>query len=121
MGNIIFLAVSIFFIAIGISYLISLEKDQRMIIDFMDRQRQYQLPLDEKLYLDWSINEVKAVRYQGIILFVADLALMLVYFDAKNFVLADIWSKILVVVWSTSAFLFLIVGIKAVWICKKLL
>ncbi len=116
-----FFAVSIFFIAIGISYLISLEKDQRLIIDFLDRQRQNQLPLGKKLYLNWSINEVKAIRHQGIILFVADFALMLVYFGAKNFVMPDIWSKILVVMWSASAFLFLIAGIKAIWICKKLL
>ncbi len=121
MENIIFFAVSIFFIAIGISYLISLEKDQKMIVDFLDRQRRHQLPLGDKLYLDWSINEVKSIRHQGIILFVADFALMLVYFGAKNFVMPDIWSKILVVMWSTSAFLFLIAGIKAIGICKKIL
>lgn len=121
MENIIFFAVSIFFIAIGISYLISLEKDQKTIVDFFGRQRQHQLPLDERLYLNWSINEIKAVRYQGIILFVADMALMLVYFGAKNFVMPDICSKILVVIWCASAFLFLIAGIKAIWICKKIL
>ena len=121
MENIIFFAISIFFIAIGVSYLISLEKGQRVIVDFWDRQRQHQLPLGKKLYLNWSINEVKAIRHQGIILFVADMALMLVYFGSKNFVLPDIWSKILVVMWSASAFLFLIAGIKAIWICKKLL
>lgn len=121
MENIILFVVCILFIAIGIFYLITVEKDQRKIIDSLEKQRRNQLPLDERFYLEDAIKAIKCVRYQGLTLFIADLGLMLVYFDAKNFVLADIWSKILVVVWSTSAFLFLIVGIKAIWICKKLL
>ncbi len=116
--SIIFLFIAILLVAIGVWYLVSLNKSEKQLTE--EKLSQHSLSFEDRWNMEKHISAVKGVRVQGVILALACVGLVFCYFwEDKTYLTLDIWMYLFGGVLVLATILFAVVAIRAVCISQK--
>lgn len=117
--SIIFLFAAMFLVAVGVWYLVSLNKSEKQLTE--EKLSKHTLSFEDRWNMEKHIAAVKGVRLQGLVLAWACIGLFFCYFGyGKTFSSLDIWMYLWGGALVLAIILFGIVAIRAVCIYQKI-
>lgn len=116
--SIIFLLVAIFLVAIGVWYLVSLNKSEKQLTE--EKLRKHSLSFEDRWNMEKHIAAVKGVRIQGIVLALFSIGLAVFKFwESQTYLSLDVWAYLFCGSVAFASLLFGFVSIRAVRIFQK--
>lgn len=116
--SIIFLLVAIFLVAIGVWYLVSLNKSEKQLTE--EKLRKHSLSFEDRWNMEKHIAAVKGVRIQGIVLALFSIGLAVFKFwESQTYLSLDFWAYLFCGSVAFASLLFGFVSIRAVRIFQK--